>query len=93
MDLFGIKKLKNQISEMTSQLQEKENTIVQQNIELSKLRTQLSLVKKDFNKYSEIYKLEQSLVDLNFEKSQSTWAEWPIEMHNSQPQLERQERA
>ena len=71
MDLFGIKKLKNQISEMTSQLQEKENTIVQQNIELSKLRTQLSLVKKDFNKYSEIYKLEQSLVDLNFEKSQS----------------------
>ena len=93
MDLFGIKKLKNQISEMTSQLQEKENTIVQQNIELSKLRTQLSLVKKDFNKYSEIYKLEQSLVDLNFEKSQSIWTEWPIEMHNSQPQLERQERA
>lgn len=46
MDLFGIKKLKNQISEMTSQLQEKENTIVQQNIELSKLRTQLSMVKK-----------------------------------------------
>lgn len=33
------------------------------------------------------------MVDLNFEKSQNIWAEWPIEMHNSQPQLERQERA
>ena len=33
------------------------------------------------------------MVDLNFEKSQSIWTEWPIEMHNSQPQLERQERA
>ncbi len=93
MDLFGIKKLKSQISEMTSQLQEKQDIIAQQNIELSQLRTQLSVLKKDFDKYSDIFKLEQPLVDLNFEKSQDLWAKWPLEIHQNQPQLERQERA
>lgn len=93
MNIFGIDSLKQEIESLKRQLREKEEVIVQQNITIVKLNSSFEKLKPTIEIITDIYKTEQSLVDLHFNELQQLWAKWPLNLHNETPQLERQKRA
>lgn len=107
MDIFGIKQLKKQVSDLAAELHQKNDLISQQKQTIEELRSSLfenvqnacelqnalELLKKDYSTYSPIYKFEQPSIELNFDSLQEIWAKWPIDLHNEPAQIARQERA
>lgn len=93
MDIFCVDKLKDEIFNLKQELSQKNEQLTKQNIELVTIKCKLEQAEMSLKNFSDIYKVEQPGIIYNFDKLQSLWAKWPLELHSTPPQIDRQIKA
>ena len=100
-DFFKINQFKKQIQELkstvdsvNSQLENTKNELSHANVKINQLTSELNNRNSFINSHLPIFEFSRLELPASFEYLQKLWADtWGFDIHNSEPQLERQERA